>query len=106
MHRRNDGSLALRVKRTDHRLFRSTERNSPSAYTSTSLAGSLSAVSEGLGIAVLPREMVPDHLTSIAGEADLPSLYDTEIALIEAAGLSDTAHRLAQHVVAALERGS
>lgn len=76
------------------------------AYTSTSLAGSLSAVSEGLGIAVLPREMVPDHLTSIAGEADLPSLYDTEIALIEAAGLSDTAHRLAQHVVAALERGS
>ena len=76
------------------------------SYTSTSLAGSLSAVSEGLGIAVLPREMVPPQLTPIAGDGDLPPLYDTEIALIEAPGLSDTAHRLAQHVVAALEKGS
>lgn len=76
------------------------------AYTSTSLAGSLLAVTEGLGIAVLPREMVPAHLTAIAGNEDLPPLYDTEIALIEAPGLSETAHRLAQHVVSALERGA
>lgn len=76
------------------------------AYTSTSLAGSLLAVTEGLGIAVLPREMVPEHLSAIAGDQDLPPLYDTEIALIEAPGLSETAHRLAQHVVAALERGA
>lgn len=76
------------------------------SYTSTSLAGSLSAVAEGLGIAVLPREMVPSHLTAIAGDEAMPPLYDTEIALIEAAGLSDTAHRLAQHVVAALEQGA
>ena len=76
------------------------------AYTSTSLAGSLSAVTAGLGITVLPREMVPAHLTAIIDDADLPPLYDTEIALIEAAGLSDTAHRLAQHIHAALERGA
>jgi DNA-binding transcriptional LysR family regulator len=76
------------------------------SYTSTSLAGSLSAVAEGLGIAVLPREMVPPHLTAIADDGELPPLYDTEIALIEAPGLSDTAHRLAQHVVAALEQGA
>lgn len=76
------------------------------AYTSTSLAGSLSAVTEGLGVSVLPREMVPPHLTAISGADDLPALYDTEIALIEAPGLSATAHRLAQHVVAALERGA
>ncbi|MDR7103627.1 LysR substrate-binding domain-containing protein [Croceicoccus sp. BE223] len=75
------------------------------SYTSTSLAGSISAVAEGLGIAVLPREMVPPHLTVIAGDSNLPPLYDTEIALIEAPGLSETAHRLAQHVVAALEQG-
>lgn len=75
------------------------------SYTSTSLAGSLSAVAEGLGLAVLPREMVPQHLTPISGSDGLPPLYDTEIALIEAPGLSETAHRLAQHVVAALERG-
>ena len=76
------------------------------AYTSTSLAGSISAVNAGLGITVLPREMVPDHLTAITDDPELPLLYDTEIALIEAAGLSETAHRLAQHIHAALERGA
>lgn len=75
------------------------------AYTSTSLAGSQSAVNAGLGITVLPREMVPPYLKAVIDDPDLPPLYDTEIALIEAAGLSETAHRLAQHIVAALERG-
>lgn len=75
------------------------------AYTSTSLAGARSAVNAGLGITVLPREMVPDYLVALPVDGDLPMLHDTEIALIEAPGLSDTAHRLAQHIVAALERG-
>lgn len=75
------------------------------AYTSTSLAGSQSAVNAGLGITVLPREMVPPYLKPIIDDPELPPLYDTEIALIEAPGLSQTAHRLAQHIVAALERG-
>lgn len=76
------------------------------AYTSTSLAGSQSAVNAGLGITVLPREMVPPYLTPITDDLALPPLYDTEIALIEALGLSHTAHRLAQHIHAALERGA
>ena len=76
------------------------------AYTSTSLAGSQSAVNAGLGVTVLPRAMVPPYLTAIGVESQLPPLYDTEMALIEAAGLSETAHRLAQHIVAALERGN
>lgn len=76
------------------------------AYTSTSLAGSQSAVNAGLGITVLPREMVPPYLTPITDDPDLPPLYDTEVALIEAPGLSPTAHRLAQHIIAALERGA
>ena len=75
------------------------------AYTSTSLAGSQSAVNAGLGITVLPREMVPPYLTAITDDAGLPPLYDTDLALIEAPGLSSTAHRLAQHIVAALEKG-
>ena len=75
------------------------------AYTSTSLAGSQSAVNAGLGITVLPREMVPPYLTAITDDPSLPHLYDTEVALIEAPGLSQTAHRLAQHIVAALEKG-
>ena len=76
------------------------------AYTSTSLAGSLSAVKAGLGITVLPLEMVPPGLTTLSADAGLPALYDTEIALIEAPGLSDTAHLLAQHIIAALERNA
>lgn len=76
------------------------------AYTSTSLAGSLSAVRAGLGITVLPLEMVPSTLTAVGSDAGMPPLYDTEIALIEAPGLSDTAHLLAQHIIAALERGA
>lgn len=76
------------------------------AYTSTSLAGSQSAVNAGLGITVLPREMVPPYLMAITDDPGLPPLPDTEIALIEAPGLSDTAHRLALHIVAALERGA
>lgn len=75
------------------------------AYTSTSLAGARSAVKAGLGITVLPREMVPAWLVALPVDGELPMLHDTEIALIEAPGLSDTAHRLAQHIVAALERG-
>ena len=76
------------------------------AYTSTSLAGSQSAVNAGLGITVLPREMVPAYLTPITDHHDLPALYDTEVALIESGGLSQTAHRLAQHIIAALEKGA
>lgn len=81
------------------------------AYTSTSLAGSLSAVRAGLGLTVLPLEMVPSGLMAVGGQAgpditSLPPLYDTEIALVEAPGLSDAARLLTQHITAALERGA
>lgn len=75
------------------------------AYTSTSLAGTQAAVRAGLGIAVLPREMCPPFLVPLGSDA-LPALDDTEIALIEAPGLSPTAHRFALHIAAALERGA
>jgi hypothetical protein len=48
--------------------------------------------------------MVPESLMPITGDLDLPPLHDTEMALIEAPGLSDTAHRLGLHIVEALER--
>ncbi|HQT73021.1 MAG TPA: LysR substrate-binding domain-containing protein [Acidiphilium sp.] len=76
------------------------------AYTSTSLAGTQAAVRAGLGVAVLPREMCPDFLTPLPQGDRLPPLADTEIALIELPGASATAHRFAQHVAAALERGA
>ncbi|MBX9796032.1 LysR substrate-binding domain-containing protein [Sphingomonas sp.] len=74
------------------------------AYTSTSLAGTQAAVSAGLGVAVLPREMCPPALVMVGTDGALPALADTEIALIEAPNVSVTAHRFAQHIAAALER--
>jgi len=77
------------------------------AYTSTSLAGAQAAVRAGLGVTVLPREMVPPELVVMGPEEGLPALADTEIALIQAPGtVSRPALRLAEHIVSALERGA
>lgn len=74
------------------------------AYTCGSLAGSQAAVRAGLGITVLPRDMVPPDLAAIDDPALLPDLKDTEIALLRARQLSLPAERLADHVVRTLER--
>jgi DNA-binding transcriptional LysR family regulator len=67
------------------------------AYTSPSLAGQHAALRAGLGLTVLPREMVPDDLV-LLGEADgLPPLEDAEIALLKArGGAPRAADRLAE----------
>lgn len=72
------------------------------AYTSPSVAGQLAALRAGLGVSVLPRAMVPDDLT-IIGEA-APPLADGEIALIRNREAGPAADRLAEHVLAALDR--
>ncbi|MEQ9813913.1 MAG: LysR substrate-binding domain-containing protein [Azospirillaceae bacterium] len=74
------------------------------AYTCGSLAGSLAAVRAGIGVTVLPKEMVPgDVLLLSEAECDLPPLADTEIALIEAADLSPPAARLRDTIIRELE---
>lgn len=74
------------------------------AYTCGSLAGSLAAVRAGMGITVLPKDMVPGDLTLLSEEAlDLPALADTEIALIRSPHLSAPARRLGEDIVAELE---
>lgn len=74
------------------------------AYTCASLAGSQAAVRAGLGVTVLPRDMVPPDLAVIDDSRLLPDLHDTEIALLSAPGLSTPAQRLLDHMVRALER--
>lgn len=74
------------------------------AYTSTSLTGTQAAVRAGLGVTVLPREMVPPTLASLGRDSGLPPLDETEIALIEGAAPSPTAHLFAEHIIHALER--
>lgn len=71
------------------------------AYTCGSLAGSLAAVKAGLGVTVLPKDMVPAGLHVIDGRP-LPDLKDTEIALLHRERLSIPARRLMEHVIKCL----
>lgn len=71
------------------------------AYTCGSLAGSLAAVKAGLGVTVLPKDMVPAGLHAIDGRP-LPDLRDTEIALLHQERLSVPARRLMEHVIKCL----
>jgi DNA-binding transcriptional LysR family regulator len=79
-----------------HRAFRI-------AYVCGSLAGSLAAVRAGLGVTILPFNMVPKDL-NIIGEDALPVLVDTEIGLLHAAKLSEPALRLQNHIISSLQR--
>jgi len=77
------------------------------AYTCGSLAGNHAAVRAGLGLTVLPKDMVPGDLTVLNDEAlGLPALADTEIAMIEAPQLPPPALRLRDYIVRAMERGA
>ena len=71
------------------------------AYTCGSLAGSLAAVTAGLGVTVLPKDMVPPDLHIVDG-GPLPDLKDTEIALLERDPLPLPARRLKEHVIRSL----
>jgi len=74
-------------------------------YTSPSLAGLQAAVRAGLGVTVLPKEMVPPGFVLLGGdEHRLPALPDTEIVLYRAPGtLARPAELLAEHIVHSLE---
>ena len=71
------------------------------SYTCGALSGALAAVRAGLGVAVLPRDMVPGGL-HILDDDRLPDLKDTEIALLHAKELSLPAQRLKDHIVRSL----
>jgi DNA-binding transcriptional LysR family regulator len=73
------------------------------AYSCASLAGQHAAVKAGLGMTVLPKDMVPAGLAAIERREGLPDLHDTEIALLSARKLSAPAQRLHEHIVRSLE---
>lgn len=74
------------------------------AYTCASLAGTHAAVRAGLGLTVLPKEMAPPDLTILNDEdLGLPTLEDTEMALVEAKTLSPAAVRLREYIIRELE---
>lgn len=73
-------------------------------YTSPSLAGTIAAVKAGLGITVLPANMLPAGLHPIRKEMALPPLADAEIALMKRDGLSKASGMLAEHIIHSLEQ--
>ena len=73
------------------------------SYTSPSLAGTLAAVKAGLGITVLPANMLPAGIHTIRTEIKLPELADAEIALMKHDHLPRAAEMLAEHIVHCLE---
>ncbi|WAT17495.1 LysR substrate-binding domain-containing protein [Aurantiacibacter sp. MUD11] len=75
------------------------------AYSCGSLAGNLAALRAGLGLAVLPRDMVPHEMLVVDEQRhSLPSLSDTEIALVTQQHLSSPALRLRDYVQHEIER--
>jgi DNA-binding transcriptional LysR family regulator len=74
------------------------------SYTCESLAGTIAAVRAGLGVTVLPREMVPSELEVIGRSLRLPALPDAEIALLQQRTLNAAAALLSSHIVESLER--
>lgn len=73
------------------------------SYTSPSLAGTIAAVKAGLGITVLPANMLPNGIHPIRKEIKLPELADAEIALMKRDDLSKASEMLAEHIVHSLE---
>ncbi len=73
------------------------------SYTSPSLAGNIAAVKAGLGITVLPANMLPSGIHPIRKEIKLPELADAEIALMKRDDLSKASEMLAEHIVHSME---
>jgi DNA-binding transcriptional LysR family regulator len=72
-------------------------------YTSPSVSGQLAALRAGLGVTVLPLEMVPPDLTILS--KPMPPLADTEIALLRArTAVPPAAERLAEFILSSLDR--
>ncbi|WP_032113027.1 LysR substrate-binding domain-containing protein [Candidatus Paracaedibacter symbiosus] len=72
-------------------------------YTSPSLAGTIAAVKAGLGVTVLPKDMVPEGLSVLGEDSGLPRLPHAEITLLLRDNLSKAAMMLAKHIIRSLE---
>jgi DNA-binding transcriptional LysR family regulator len=73
------------------------------SYTSPSLAGAIAAVKAGLGITVLPANMLPPGIHPIRKGIKLPELADAEIALMKRDDLPKAGEMLAEHIVLSVE---
>ncbi|WP_140984666.1 LysR family transcriptional regulator [Asticcacaulis tiandongensis] len=73
-------------------------------YTSPSLTGTLAAVRSGLGVSVLPANMIPKGVRVADHGLGLPDLADAEIAMLTADGLGPAGTMLARHIIDSLDQ--
>lgn len=71
-------------------------------YVSPSLAGTIAAVRAGLGITILPSNMLPSGICDVGKNFKLPDLPDTEIALLKREGLNKTGEVLTDYLINSL----
>lgn len=77
------------------------------AYTSPSLNGIQAGVQAGLGITILPSDLLGGGIQRVDPRHDLPGLADMEIVLHRRPGAASKAvDLLAEHIVRSLERGA
>jgi DNA-binding transcriptional LysR family regulator len=75
------------------------------AYTSHSFAGIQAEVRAGLGVAVLPHDIIPLGFDALGPDSGFPLLDDTKIALLKASGtLPPPVHRHAEYITQRLRR--
>jgi DNA-binding transcriptional LysR family regulator len=75
------------------------------AFTCTSLGGTHAALKAGLGVSVLPRQMMPAGLTMLDPiENGLPPIPQTEMVLLAASGLNAAAGLLRDLIIDMLAR--
>jgi len=68
------------------------------AFSSPSYAGMIAAVQAGMGVTVLPRNMIPRGCAAISG-TDLPALSDTHVSLLTHNGRDPAVASLEQFVL-------
>lgn len=72
-------------------------------YSSPSLSGRIAAVKEGLGITILPANMLPEGIQSLPKHFKMPTLKEAEIALMIKKEPSKTSQMLADYIIDQLE---
>lgn len=64
----------------------------------------IAAVKGGLGVTVLPANMVPEVIIPLKSQIKLPKLADSEVALMRRDILSEAGKVLATHIISSLEK--
>lgn len=72
------------------------------AFSSQSYAGMIAAVRAGMGITVLPRNMIPNDLVALGFNTGLPRLQNTHISLIKHESSNSAVNSLEKFVIQSL----